>query len=53
MIVVTDTSVVLNLAWLGEERLLVMLFKDVLAPPAVRSEFEALPSATSGSLANL
>lgn len=42
MIVVTDTSVVLNLAWLREERLLSELFGSVLAPPAVRAEFERL-----------
>ena len=42
MIVVTDTSVVLNLAWLREERLLAELFGSVLAPPAVRAEFERL-----------
>jgi predicted nucleic acid-binding protein len=42
VIVVTDTSVVLNLAWLREERLLSELFGSVLAPPAVRAEFERL-----------
>jgi predicted nucleic acid-binding protein len=42
VIVVTDTSVVLNLAWLLEERLLADLFGSVLAPPAVRAEFERL-----------
>lgn len=42
VIVVTDTSVVLNLAWLREERLLEELFGSVLAPPAVRTEFERL-----------
>ncbi len=42
VIVVTDTSVVLNLAWLGEDRLLTHLFGSVLAPPAVRFEFERL-----------
>ncbi len=42
VIVVTDTSVVLNLAWLREERLLSELFGSVLAPPAVRTEFERL-----------
>jgi predicted nucleic acid-binding protein len=44
VIVVTDTSVVLNLAWLREERLLAELFEGVLAPPAVRAEFERLAS---------
>jgi len=42
VIVVTDTSVVLNLAWLREERLLAELFGTVLAPSAVRAEFEHL-----------
>jgi len=42
VIVVTDTSVVLNLAWLREERLLAELFGSVFAPPAVRAEFERL-----------
>ena len=42
VIVVTDTSVVLNLAWLREERLLSELFGSVLAPPVVRAEFERL-----------
>lgn len=42
VIVVTDTSVVLNLAWLREERLLSELFGIVLAPPVVRAEFERL-----------
>lgn len=42
VIVVTDTSVVPNLAWLREERLLAELFGSVLAPPAVRADFERL-----------
>lgn len=42
VIVVTDTSVVLNLAWLHEAWLLPALFGSVLAPPAVRAEFERL-----------
>ncbi len=42
VIVVTDTSVVLNLTWLREERLLPELFGSVLAPPVVRAEFERL-----------
>jgi uncharacterized protein len=45
VIVVTDTSVVLNLAWLREERLLAELFGTVLAPSAVQKEFERLASA--------
>jgi len=50
VIVVTDTSVVLNLAWLREDRLLAELFGSVLAPPIVREEFERLAgrSARSG-----
>jgi predicted nucleic acid-binding protein len=47
VIVVTDTSVVLNLSWLGEERLLTDLFGQVLAPSAVRDEFERLAGADS------
>ena len=39
---VTDPSVVLNLAWLHEERLLPALFGSELAPPPVRAEFERL-----------
>lgn len=42
MIVVTDTSVVLNLAWLGAADLLRELFGDALAPDAVKQEFERL-----------
>ncbi len=42
MIVVTDTSVVLNLAWLRHDVLLAKLFVTVLAPPAVVAEFERL-----------
>jgi predicted nucleic acid-binding protein len=42
VIVVTDTSVVLNLAFLGEERLLELLFVRVFAPPQVREEFQRL-----------
>jgi len=45
VIVVTDTSVVLNLAWLREERLLPALFGKVLAPPIVKAEFERLERA--------
>ncbi len=40
MIVVTDTSVVLNLCWLGLESLLPAIYEDVLAPEQVRQEFE-------------
>ena len=42
MIVVTDTSVVLNLVWLGEARLLEIVFQHVVAPDAVKREFERL-----------
>lgn len=40
MIVVADTSVFLNLACVGEVRLLRELFATVYAPPEVRAEFE-------------
>ena len=42
MIVVTDTSVVLNLVWLRQDALLPAMFDAVLAPPAVVNEFERL-----------
>lgn len=42
MIVVTDTSVVLNLCRVGLECLLHDLFGEVLSPPAVASEFQRL-----------
>ena len=42
MIVVTDTSVVLNLCLLGLEALLPNLFGEVQAPPAVKDEFVRL-----------
>ena len=42
MIVVTDTSVVSNLCFLHQEELLSSLFDRVLAPSAVRHEFERL-----------
>lgn len=44
MIVVTDTSVVLNLCVLQQERLLSDLFGRVLAPPSVMREFQRLAS---------
>jgi hypothetical protein len=44
VIVVTDTSVVLYLAWLRHESLLPALFQTVLAPPEVKQEFERLAS---------
>ena len=40
MIVVTDTSVVLNLCWLHRESLLSAIYEDVLAPEQVRLEFQ-------------
>lgn len=40
MIVVTDTSVVLNLCWLRQELLLPAIFESVFAPGQVRLEFE-------------
>lgn len=42
MIVVADTSVLLNLCCIGHEDLLRLLFSQALIPPAVGSEFEAL-----------
>lgn len=45
MIVVTDTSVILNLAWLQRAHLLAKVFGEVLAPPQVRDEFEHLARA--------
>jgi predicted nucleic acid-binding protein len=40
VIVVTDTSVVLNLCWLRLESLLPAIYEDVLSPQQVRLEFE-------------
>jgi hypothetical protein len=42
MTVVTDTSVVLNLCWLGSDSVLPLFFDRVLAPIEVRDEFERL-----------
>lgn len=42
MTVVSDTSVVLNLCFLGKEELLHDLFGKVLAPPEVKAEFVRL-----------
>ena len=39
MIVVTDTSVILNLCLLGLDQVLTSIFGDVQAPPAVEEEF--------------
>ena len=40
MIVVADTSVILNLCCVEQQELLLSLFSDVLIPPEVRMEFE-------------
>ena len=45
MIVVTDTSIVLNLTLLGHEDVLVPLFGHVLAPTQVVAEFQRLAAA--------
>ena len=45
MIVVTDTSVILNLCLLRQEGLLVTLFGTVLAPTQVVAEFQRLAAA--------
>lgn len=42
MIVVSDTSVILNLCFLGQEALLPPLFGTVYAPPQVEAEFARL-----------
>lgn len=52
MIVVADTSVLLNLALVGELRLLQSLFGTVIIPLAVQAEFERL-AATNGRFAGL
>ncbi len=44
MIVVTDTSVILNLCLIGHESLLPRLFGTIVAPFAVVTEFERLAS---------
>lgn len=46
MIVVTDTSVILNLCAIGQENLLGLLFDTVIAPTAVAEEFQRLASTT-------
>ncbi len=45
MIVVADTSVILNLCKVGHEHLLPTLFKEVWIPEAVRREFSRLSQA--------
>lgn len=52
MIVVADTSVLLNLALIGEIDLLQNLFGSVIAPQAVHDEFARL-AASSGRFAGL
>ncbi len=52
MTVVTDTSVILNLCWLGQQHLLIGLFGEVLAPKEVQAEFENL-AATDPRFAGL
>ena len=52
MIVVADTSVLLNLVLIGEIDLLRLLFGAVIAPQAVHDEFARL-SASSGRFAGL
>jgi len=42
VIVVADTSVILNLCFLGQDSLLQVLFGTVHAPPQVRLEFQRL-----------
>lgn len=52
MIVVADTSVLLNLALVGQIHLLRVLFGTVLIPGAVQAEYERL-AASSGRFAGL
>ena len=52
MIVVTDTSVVLNLCLLGLQQALSSIFGDVHAPPTVKDEFLRL-AAEDPRFANL
>ncbi len=40
MIVVTDTSVILNLCWLRQENLLPVIHTEIVAPGLVQREFE-------------
>jgi len=42
VIVVADTSVILNLALVGQDGLLTALFREVFVPPVVQSEFVRL-----------
>ncbi|MFZ2279497.1 MAG: DUF3368 domain-containing protein [Prosthecobacter sp.] len=52
MIVIADTSVLLNLALVGQVQLLRALFGSVIIPLAVQTEFERL-SASGGRFAGL
>ncbi len=52
MIIVADTSVLLNLAFLGREDLLSSLFGEVMIPEAVEREFARM-SASSGRFGSL
>ncbi|WP_395751991.1 DUF3368 domain-containing protein [Prosthecobacter sp.] len=52
MIVIADTSVLLNLDLVGQLQLLRLLFGTVIIPPAVKAEFERL-AATNGRFAGL
>ena len=52
MIVIADTSVLLNLELVGQLQLLRSLFGSVIIPPAVQAEFERL-AATNGRFAGL
>ncbi len=52
MIVVADTSVLLNLAYLGGDDILASLFGEVLIPEAVNHEFARM-SASSGRFGGL
>lgn len=52
MIVVADTSVLINLALVEQDGLLAVLFREVLVPPAVLAEFARL-SASDGRFAGL
>jgi predicted nucleic acid-binding protein len=52
VIVVADTSVILNLALVGHENLLDTIFHEVVVPPAVQAEFVRL-AASSGRFAGL
>jgi len=46
VIVITDTSVILNLCAIGQEDLLRLLFDAVMAPTAVEAEFQRLAFTT-------